>query len=190
MNLDHKRNPPCITAISEWYADYGNAVGITFTLNPDFCKRRKMRNQLKISYPILNNLLVTHGDAHVVSCELTKQSNIHYHAIMIPKTIDWFHYFNDHMKDKKNNIFGIFKIEHKLSNIQNWVQYIFKDIDITYKLLNKTGSENLNVAHIKKYTDESNNVIKVTSINVIHTLNSAEITANYENNKRYLNFEI
>lgn len=147
MNLDHKSSPPIVNKINEYYNTLKNVVGCTFTLNPEFCKVKKYRSQLAISFRILNDVLSTHFMDYMIVAELTQKSNIHYHMIGALKDKEGIHLLNDHMKyHKVSRVMGFHKPE-ELKNQGYWISYMLKDIDKTYNIINMKGSENVNVVH-------------------------------------------
>lgn len=184
MNLDHNRNAPSADLYEQLYKSIDNVIGCTFTLNPEFCRRRKYRNQLNASFNVLNNILCNHFNRFIIVAELTKQSNIHYHMIGQLKENEGYHYLNDNMRyNKIQKMFGMHKVENKIHNIRQWIDYMFKDMDQTYKIINKKGSENYNIIHIKDYITEP------LPNNMKDIIKDLRIHCKYDYESKYLEFD-
>lgn len=116
---------------------------ITITLNPSMYKL-KARNQLKKTFGDIKHCFKMMSDQYFIMAELTKQSNIHYHAIARFKegnTLTMAQCFIEILREKPK--FGMCKInDEQLTedvNVNRSIGYLFKDSDKNDKVINFTG---------------------------------------------------
>lgn len=127
------------------------ARGLTITLNPKFTSKKRMRNQLKTSFNHLMSLLKGRFSEFICVAELTKNANIHYHLLGYLVDPNEQMYILDILKYQRYAKF--FGEQHKFEtfqtqgNFDRWREYILKDIEKTYYIINHKAPDNLNVVH-------------------------------------------
>jgi len=131
MNLGYKYAPmKSYIKVNSWF--------LTITLDPRLYKK-SINEQYLDSYMMVRNILKMYSDSFVISCELTKNSNLHYHVII--------HFEKDHYKHHiidllKRYPLGNSKInETVVSDIERTFNYLIKDIDITSQFIHRPISK-------------------------------------------------
>lgn len=110
---------------------------ITFTLKPKYYKF-KSNMQRELTQHEICSKLREYTTEFVMTCELTKQGNIHYHAIAVFKNQVQFIKWNDLLKGKRS--LGYHRVTpNAITQDENMVrskEYLLKDLEQTSKIIN------------------------------------------------------
>ena len=85
--------------------------------------------------------ILSNSNACLISTELTKEGNVHYHAIIhFRSNLNRITVINN---IKKKRILGYYKITHNaithIDNLKRTIQYLHKDVSTTKSILHKGG---------------------------------------------------
>lgn len=137
-------NMPIVTAqdikdeVRAKYVEKGpNTYFVTQTLKPKFFKFN-INLQRELTQNGYCTLLKEFSKEFILTCELTKQGNIHYHAIVVFKSeIAYIRYIE---ATKKKNYIGMSRVTPApLLNEESMIrskEYLIKDVEKTIKFIN------------------------------------------------------
>lgn len=120
------------------YVEKGpNTYFITQTLKPKFYKFN-INLQRELTQNTIGQLLKEFSKEFILTCELTKQGNVHYHAIVVFKNSVSLIRFIE--QTKKKNYIGMSRVTpapilHDEGMVRS-KEYLIKDVDKTIKFIN------------------------------------------------------
>lgn len=126
--------------------DFGTTpLAITVTLSPVFTRTRSSPQQLEQSLNIVRHFIKRLNPSMKISmvCELTKNSDIHYHAIIgdfTGRIVDDVTYYLNNLRKLKEyrSVIGFVCLKACPDPV-NWIQYLLKDVDKTTSLLGQSS---------------------------------------------------